>query len=126
MARVFRQRDATPLGLPGRTSLEIVSGRNGARGVTLRLVSIPVAQPGEHPRTPHQHQGVEECIFVLSGRGTTEAASGQYPLEPGDTILLPPGEHHATRNTGSEPLLLLCFYPCADVAAVTGEPDSSS
>ena len=125
MARVYRRADAMPLQLPGRTSVEILSGRNGAQAVTLRLVSIPVAQPGDLPRAPHHHAGVEECIYVLSGRGTTVAASGRYDLEPGDTILLPAGEHHATRNTGREPLVLLCFYPTGDVGAVTQEPDPS-
>ncbi len=61
---------------------------------------------------------------MLSGRGTTYAESGEYPLEAGDTILMPAGEKHVTRNTGSEPLLLLCFFPVADVAKATEEPPS--
>jgi oxalate decarboxylase/phosphoglucose isomerase-like protein (cupin superfamily) len=32
----------------------------------------------------------------------------------GDTILVPAGELHVTRNTGSSPLRLLCFFPTAD------------
>jgi quercetin dioxygenase-like cupin family protein len=122
MARVFTQAQAKQLGLPGRKSLEIVSGENGAKGVTLRLVEIPVAQPGETLRGPHQHSGHEECIYVLSGQGTTFAESGEYPLKTGDTILIPPGEKHVTRNTGNEPLLLLCFFPSADIAKGTVEP----
>ena len=55
MARVFTQAEAKQLGLPGRKALELVSGDNGARGLTLRLVEIPVPQPGDSPRTPHQH-----------------------------------------------------------------------
>ncbi len=119
MARVLKQAEAKRLGLAGRMSLEIVSGEKGANAVTLRLVEIPVPQPGEAPRGPHCHRGFEECIFVLSGEGTTFADSGEYPLKPGDTILLPPGEMHVTRNTGREPLRLLCFFPVADVAKGT-------
>jgi mannose-6-phosphate isomerase-like protein (cupin superfamily) len=126
MARVFAQAQAKQLGLPGRKSLEIVSGENGARGVTLRLVEIPVPQPGEVPRGPHQHSGHEECMYVLSGQGTTFAESGEFPLKPGDTILIPPGERHVTRNTGSVPLLLLCFFPSADITKGTVEPAVSS
>lgn len=122
MARVIRQDEAKSLGLPGRKSLEIVSGESGARAVTLRLVEIPVSQPGEAPRGPHRHNDFEECIYVLSGRGTTHADSGEYPLRAGDTILIPPGETHVTRNTGTEPLLLLCFFPVADVASRSQEP----
>jgi len=58
---------------------------------------------------------------VMSGEGCTEADSGNYPLQAGDTILIPSGEKHATRNTGSEPLVLLCFFPVADIAHRTQE-----
>jgi mannose-6-phosphate isomerase-like protein (cupin superfamily) len=125
MARVFKQADAKRLGLPGRKSLEIVSGEKGARGVTLRLAEIPVPAPGDTPRGAHEHSDCEECIYVLSGQGTTFADSGEYPLEPGDTLLMPPGEKHVTRNTGSEPLLLLCFFPVADITKGTKEPGLS-
>jgi quercetin dioxygenase-like cupin family protein len=122
MARLFTHAGARRLGLPGRSALEIVSGEKGAQGVTLRLAEIPVPQPGETPRAPHRHSDFEECIYVLSGQGTTFAESGEYPLRPGDTLLMPPGEKHVTRNTGREPLLLLCFFPVADITAGTQEP----
>ena len=115
MATLFRREDATPLGLPGRASFEIVSGRKGARAVTLRLVEIPGPRAGDAPRTPHAHMDLEECIYVLSGAGTTWTETGEFPLKTGDTILLAAGERHVTRNTGDQPLVLLCFYPGADV-----------
>lgn len=126
MARVFTQAASKQLGLPGRKALEIVSGATGARGVTLRLAEIPVPQPGEPPRGSHQHYDFEECIYVLSGQGTTFADSGEYPLRPGDTLLVPPGEKHVTRNTGTQPLLLLCFFPVPDITTGTEEPGASS
>ena len=122
MAKVLTQAQANSMGLPGRKSLEIVSGAKGSSAVTLRLVEIPVPKPGDTPRRPHFHQGIEECIFVMTGEGCTEADSGRYPLKAGDTILIPPGERHMTRNTGSEPLLLLCFFPVADITQRTQEP----
>ena len=48
MARLFKQGEAKELGLPGRRAMEIVSGERGARGVTLRLVEIPMAKPTLH------------------------------------------------------------------------------
>lgn len=121
MAKILTQAQAKSMGLPGRKSLEIVSGEKGAQAVTLRLVEIPPVKPGDSPRGRHFHQGFEECIFVLSGEGCTEADSGNHPLKAGDTILIPSGEKHATRNTGSEPLVLLCFFPVADIAQRTQE-----
>jgi uncharacterized cupin superfamily protein len=122
MARLFKQAEAKELGLPGRKALEIVSGERGARGVTLRLVEIPVLKPGEPLRAAHQHSEFEECIYTLSGHGTTFADSGEYEMKPGDTLLVPAGEKHVTRNTGSQPLVLLCFFPVANIAAATQEP----
>jgi mannose-6-phosphate isomerase-like protein (cupin superfamily) len=121
MARVLTQREAKSMGLPGRKSLEIVSGEKGSQAVTLRLVEIPVPKPGETPRAPHFHKGFEECIFVMSGEGFTEADSGKHPLKAGDTILIPSGERHVTRNTGKEPLVLLCFFPVPDISKRTEE-----
>ena len=115
MARVLTQEQAKNLGLPGRKSLEIVSGERGSRAVTLRLVEIAVPQPGDKPRGRHFHSDTEECIYVLSGEGRTESDSGEHALRSGDTLLIPAGETHVTRNTGSAPLVLLCFFPVARV-----------
>lgn len=122
MAKVCTQAEAKRLGLPGRTALELVSGEKGARAITLRLVEVPVPASGEKPREPHQHSDFEECIYVLSGRGTTFADSGTYELRAGDALLVPPGEKHVTRNTGAAPLTLLCFFPVADISGGTREP----
>ena len=126
MARLFKQAEGKPLGLPGRKALEIVSGECGSRHVTLRLVEIPVTRLGEVPREAHQHNDFEECIFVLAGQGTTFADSGEFHLGPGDTLLMPAGEKHVTRNTGNEPLLLLCFFPVPNITVGTDEPGVSA
>lgn len=118
MARLLRQGQGKRLGLPGRSSLEIVSGEIDLR-VTFRVVEIPVAKPGESLRGPHLHHGYEECIYVLRGEGRTFSESGELALKVGDVVLVPPEEKHVTRNTGDEPLVLLCFFPTADVAGTT-------
>jgi oxalate decarboxylase/phosphoglucose isomerase-like protein (cupin superfamily) len=51
--------------------------------------------------------------------GAIEAAA--EALRPGDVLLIPAGEKHMTANTGSEPLVLLCFFPVADVTSGTNE-----
>jgi mannose-6-phosphate isomerase-like protein (cupin superfamily) len=125
MARVFLRGAAKSLGLPGRTALEIVSGEGGASGITLRKVEIPVPATEDSPRSRHVHNNFEECIYVLSGEGMTEADSGNYTLNAGDAIVIPRGEKHATRNTGTEPLVLLCFFPVGDIRPGTAEPGIS-
>lgn len=114
MVKIVHPGDARDLNLPGRKSLELISGNIGSEAVTLRLVEIPVAQADESPRKPHRHTDFEECMYVLSGSGKTLTANGEVQISTGDAILVPPGELHVTRNTGSTPLQMLCFFPTAN------------
>jgi quercetin dioxygenase-like cupin family protein len=120
MAKRIDLTTAKRLGLPGRTSLEPISGETGAR-VSVRIAEIPPSKPGDPARGPHRHDGFEECIYVLRGEGVTRAESGEIPIKPGDLVLIPPNERHMTVNTGSDPLVLLCFFPVPDVSAGTQE-----
>jgi mannose-6-phosphate isomerase-like protein (cupin superfamily) len=120
MARLLKQSEAKKLGLPGRTSLEPVSGEIGSR-VSFRIAEVAVPQPGDKPRGPHRHNGFEECIYVLRGIGLNHSESGQIPIKPGDIVLIPANEKHMTVNTGNEPLVLLCFFPVPDVTKGTTE-----
>ncbi len=120
MARKIDPDGARRLGLPGRTSLEPISGEIGSR-VTVRIAEIPVPKAGDRPRGPHLHDGFEECIYVLKGSGVSVSESGEFPIGPGDIVLIPPNEKHMTRNTGTEPLVLLCFFPHPDIGPRTTE-----
>ena len=120
MARVLKQSDAKRLGLPGRVSLEPVSGEIGSK-VSFRIAQIAVPQLGDKKRGPHVHHDFEECIYVLSGQGVMRAENGEHPVRPGDILLVAAGEKHMAVNTGAEPLVLLCFFPVADVSAGTTE-----
>jgi mannose-6-phosphate isomerase-like protein (cupin superfamily) len=120
MARLLKSSEAKRLGLPGRTSLEPVSGEIGSR-LSFRIAEIAVPRAGDPQRGPHLHDGFEECIYVLKGTGVTVAESGELPIKPGDIVLIPPNEKHMTRNTGTGPLVLLCFFAVPDVAAGTTE-----
>jgi mannose-6-phosphate isomerase-like protein (cupin superfamily) len=97
-----------------------MSAATGAQSVTVRHVEI-APRDGTQERGPHVHYSFEECIYVLSGTGITETESANYPVSAGDCLLVPAGELHVTRNTGSEPLALLCFFPVAEIAAATRE-----
>jgi quercetin dioxygenase-like cupin family protein len=120
MARLLTADAAKLLDLPGRRSRELVSGKIGSK-MSFRMVEIAPTKPGDTPRGPHLHTGFEECIYVLSGRGTMQSESGTHHAGPGDVLLVPAGEKHMTVNTGSETLVLLCFFPVPDVGAGTTE-----
>jgi mannose-6-phosphate isomerase-like protein (cupin superfamily) len=118
MAKKLTPADGKRLGLPGRASLEMVSGEIGS-ALTFRIVEIPVPKLGETLRGPHLHHGYEECIYVLKGEGRTLSETGELPVKAGDVVLVPPEEKHVTRNTGKELLVLLCFFPTPDIAGTT-------
>jgi mannose-6-phosphate isomerase-like protein (cupin superfamily) len=120
MARLLKQSEAKKLGLPGRTSLEPVSGEIGSR-LTFRIATVDVPKAGDPPRGPHLHRGFEECIYVLKGTGVSKSESGDIPIKPGDIVLIPPNEKHMTLNTGNEPLVLLCFFAEPNVTLGTTE-----
>lgn len=69
-----------------------------------------VLQPGRgHDR--HNHPESEEILYVLSGEGEQMLDDGEpFEVKPGDTIYVPIGVFHSTRNTGWEPMRLLALY----------------
>ena len=69
-----------------------------------------VLQPGRgHDR--HNHPESEEILYVLSGEGQQMLDDRDaFQVKPGDTIYVPTGVFHSTRNTGWEPMRLLAIY----------------
>jgi len=120
MARLLKISEAKRLGLPGRNSLEPVSGEIGSR-LTVRVAEIAPASASDKPRGPHLHRGFEECIYVLEGSGVTCTDSGEIPIQPGDIVLIGPNEKHMTRNTGTQTMRLLCFFAEPNVTLGTTE-----
>jgi oxalate decarboxylase/phosphoglucose isomerase-like protein (cupin superfamily) len=83
-----------------------------------------VLQPGRgHDR--HNHPESEEILYVLSGEGQQMLDDRDaFQVKPGDTIYVPTGVFHSTRNTGWEPMRLLAIYnPGGPEKALEGLPD---
>lgn len=121
MVRHVRAGQGTRLDLPGRASTEIAAAGLGADATTVRIVEIAA---GSGPRAPHVHDGFEEVIHVLSGQGRFRTDAGVLEIGPGDTVIVPPGERHATEQVGDVPLRLVCAFPVADIRPGTREFDN--
>jgi oxalate decarboxylase/phosphoglucose isomerase-like protein (cupin superfamily) len=83
-----------------------------------------VLQPGRgHDR--HNHPESEEILYVLSGEGEQMLDDREpFHVKPGDTIYVPTGVFHSTRNTGWEPMRLLALYnPGGPEKVLEGLPD---
>jgi quercetin dioxygenase-like cupin family protein len=97
-------------------SFELVSGRkikvmagpsldnadNMAIGLTI------VDEGGSSPR--HEHDGVEEGVYVISGTGRFLVGDEEVDVSPGSALFLPSNVAHHVDNTGSDELRMLWWY----------------
>ena len=58
----------------------------------------------------HTHDPQVDSIFILSGKGEAYVNGKWRQVEPGDYLFFPAGVEHATRNSGSEPLVLFVHH----------------
>lgn len=80
--------------------------------------------PGKKSFPLHVHHGIEEAVFVLSGRARVRTPDGLTEIGPGDWVTFPAGgPAHQLVNDGPEPLLYLAVSSGADVDVVE-YPDS--
>lgn len=58
---------------------------------------------------PNRHQLAVEMFFVLKGEGLVRCDGKTTPIQPGNSILVPPTGTHVIENTGSSRLYSLCI-----------------
>ncbi len=63
--------------------------------------------PGD-TSTPHALK-TSEVYYILSGHGEMHIDHEVQPVEPTDTIYIPPMARQFIQNTGSEPLVFICI-----------------
>jgi oxalate decarboxylase/phosphoglucose isomerase-like protein (cupin superfamily) len=81
-------------------------------------------KPGKG-HTRHNHPGVEEVLYVISGEGMQMIDDGEpFPIHTGMTLHIPADMYHSTVNTGWEPLKLIAIYsPHGPEALLRAMPD---
>ncbi len=71
-------------------------------------VHMIYVDPGRDTTEYHKHHFEEECVYVLSGKGTLTIEGDSYSLEAGDFVGLPSNTAaHAIVNDGDE--ILICL-----------------
>lgn len=82
-----------------------LSERAGLTRLGLHLLRVP---PGKESFVYHSHQGEEEFIYILAGRGVAEIDEREVEVGPGDFMGFPaPSVGHHLRNPFSEDLVYL-------------------
>jgi quercetin dioxygenase-like cupin family protein len=105
----------TAINAPNRVIRDLFSAKTmDALEVTVRVVDLaPISEQGA--RRPHWHDGFEEVIHIVQGRGRMYLDGDWYNVETGDTVLVPPNIPHATFNLLDSPLRLMVFFPRAEI-----------
>jgi quercetin dioxygenase-like cupin family protein/uncharacterized protein YqgV (UPF0045/DUF77 family) len=93
-------------GVPGVTIRWLWATKDGAPTFALRLFEVQPSASSPYHTHPYEHE-----IYVLSGQARLRGETQEYPLEPGDTALVLPGEQHQVVNAGLDTLRFLCGVP---------------
>jgi len=70
---------------------------------------VVILDPGKGHRK-HNHPGVEEVLYVVSGEGIQAVGRERRKVGPGTAIHIPPDVFHETVNTGWEQMKIIAIY----------------
>jgi len=79
-----------------------------ATGTAVNQSLAEATVPAGGATAEHFHRVTEEIYFFTHGRGRMRLAEVERDVEPGDTVVIPPGVRHKLWATADEPLRLLC------------------
>jgi quercetin dioxygenase-like cupin family protein len=111
--KAIRYTEITPTlfddGKARRVAGRVVIGKaDGASNFWLRVFEI-----GEGGHTPRHSHPWEHEMFYHAGRGEVLCDGKWNAVQAGTVVFVPPGVEHQVRNTGAEPLVLVCLVPAA-------------
>lgn len=79
-----------------------------AVGATGAEFSFQSFAPGTETGFLHTHKHHEELYFFLSGKGEFQVDGQIFAIGEGSVVRVAPAGVRSVRNTGSEPLVMLC------------------
>jgi oxalate decarboxylase/phosphoglucose isomerase-like protein (cupin superfamily) len=72
-------------------------------------MGIVLLDPGKE-HAMHNHLGVEEILYIISGEGEQTVEDEHRKVGPGTLIHIPPGVFHATINSGWDQMKIIAIY----------------
>ena len=84
----------------------VIGKADGAHNFCMRVFVI--APNGNTPQ--HSHDWEHE-MFVHSGTGEIYGNGKWNPVQPGKVLFIPANEIHQIKNSGDEPLIIVCLIP---------------
>ena len=77
-------------------------------GKNSQLVVMSIPPGGEVGKEVHKY--TEQTLFFLSGTGKGELDGAEFPIGPGDVVVVVPGTDHNFWNTGTDELKIYTVY----------------
>ena len=90
-----------------RVKFRVLIGRED-RAPTFAIRQFEL-EPGGH--TPLHEHNYEHEVVVQSGVGVMKEGLDTHDIGPGQVIMVPANKLHQFRNTGKQPLRILCMVP---------------
>jgi quercetin dioxygenase-like cupin family protein len=84
----------------------VIGKSDGAPNFCMRVFTI--APGGNTPK--HVHDWEHE-MFVHAGAGEIYGHGRWNSVQPGNAVFVPPNEEHQIKNSGREPLIIVCLVP---------------
>ncbi len=78
-------------------------------GATGGDFSFQAFAPGTETGFLHTHKTHEELYFFLSGNGEFQVDGKVFPVSEGSVVRVAPSGKRSVRNSGAEPLVMLCM-----------------
>jgi quercetin dioxygenase-like cupin family protein len=84
----------------------VIGKADGAQNFCMRIFAL---SPGGH--TPKHAHDWEHEMFVHAGEGEIYGNGRWHPVVSGNVLFIPGNEEHQIRNSGQEPLIIVCLVP---------------
>ena len=118
-----------PEGVSAKNSFEFQIGdvvspyASGEGKLAVNFYTLP---PGKSNYPYHQHTGIEEVYYIISGTATLKTPKGDIIVSEGDVIVMPPNENgaHMLTNHSDVPLVYL-DVDTVDTREVVFYPDTN-
>jgi uncharacterized RmlC-like cupin family protein len=95
----------------------VISKENG--GASKLAFGRTVLPPGAR-HDVHRHFGVDEAVYVQSGRGVIRNGDDQLPVSEGDVLFSPQGVWHGIWNNSDEETVLIWAWGGASSIEAAG------
>lgn len=86
-------------------------------------VSFQVMPPDTGMPFSHKHRENEELYFVLKGNGEFQVDDVAIPVREGSVVRVAPDGSRGWRNTGAEPMIMMCVQAAAGALRKFGSGD---